>query len=165
MKKLINFIPVGVFSLIATVFVAYVLLSPPSAEMDFWLSWLHFKYSDKVAHVVLFFILNMAYLYDYTKYRFPHHTKINKDLMITVVASSLGLLSETAQLVMALGREFDKADIIADVIGTFLALLIMRLKGGHLLRKYVFAKKKRHHHHHHHHSSNADNDEVAHQNG
>lgn len=145
------------FSIVATAIVAYILLSPPTAVTSSWFSWLHFKHSDKVVHGLLFFFLNFAYLFDYIKFRNPHHTSINKDLMLTVLASALGLLSETAQLVMALGREYEKGDIIADVIGAVLALLFMRWKGGHWLRKNVFSKKRKHHHHHHHHHSSSSN--------
>ena len=155
MNKIINYIPPGIFSVVATAAVAYVLLSPSSIA-ESWFSWLHFKNSDKVVHCLLFFFLNCSYLYDYTKLRSPHHTSFNKDLALTTLAGSVGLLSETAQLAMGLGRTFDIYDIVADAIGAFIALLFMRLEGGHLLRKYVFNVKRRHRHHRHHlhHDSN-----------
>ncbi len=144
MKKLINKIPVGLFSLIATAIVLYVLLMPSShVEGSWWFSFLKFKNSDKVCHFLLFLFLNLTYLYDYTKYRNPHHTRVNVELALTVFASMLGLITETCQLAMGLGRDFDNFDVIADVLGAFAALGLMRWYGGHLLRKYVFRRKSR----------------------
>lgn len=157
MKKLINFIPVGVLSIIATVLVVYLLLSPESSLPSSWLSLFKFKHADKVIHLLLFFLLNAVYLYDYTKLKNPHHTKINKELAITTLAASIGLLTEVGQLAMGLGRAFDVDDIVADVLGAFLAFALMHWWGSHVLRKYLFNtrrshRKHRHHHHHHHHN-------------
>lgn len=155
MKKLLNKIPVGVFSVMATALVVYLLLTPSSSLQSSWLAWLKFKHSDKMIHFLLFFFLNAVYLYDYTKYKSPHHTRINVELAFTVFASMMGLLTEACQLAMGLGREFDHVDIVADVIGAFAALGVMRWIGGHVLRKYVFSRRhrrhRRHHRHHRHH--------------
>ena len=161
MYKIFKKIPSGVFSVIATVIVAYVLLSPRSQFSSGWLSWLHFENSDKVVHFFMFLGLCFAYLFDYTKLKNPHHTKVNKELAIPAVASLVSLLTETAQLVMGLGRSFDVNYIYADVLGALVAFGLMRWKGAHLLRKYLFNKRRRHrhhhhdhgHHHHHHHQS------------
>lgn len=155
MKKILNLIPAGVFSVLATALVVYLLLAPTSQLDSSWLSWLHFRHSDKLIHFLLFLFLNFVYLYDYTKLQSPHHTRLNKELAITAFASMIGLLTESAQLTMDIGRVFDHMDIVADVIGAFAGLGLMRWFGGHVLRKYVFNRrrsKKRHHHHHHHHS-------------
>lgn len=153
-KKLINFLPVGLFSVIATAVVAYVLLSPASSLPGGWLGLFKFKNGDKVFHVLLFFCLNLAYLYDYTKLRSPHHTRIHKELALTMAACTIGLLSEAAQLAMNLGRTFDILDIVADVVGAFLALAIMHFWGAHVLRKYIFnVRRRRRHHRHRHHNS------------
>lgn len=144
-------IPIGAISVIATLIVCYLLLAPMGDLGDsLWLSWLKFKHSDKLVHFLMFFFLNLAYLYDYTKYKNPRHTRINIELALTVWASLVGLLTESFQLVMGLGRNFDRSDIIADVLGSFAALGVMRWFGGHVLRKYVFHRSSRRHHHHHH---------------
>ena len=158
MKKLINYIPSGVFSVLATVFVLYVLLSPDSAIPNSWLGLFNFKNGDKVLHVLLFMFLAFAYLYDYTKFKSPHHNKVDKELALTVLAASVGLMTEVGQLAMGLGREFDQLDIYADVVGAFLAFGIVHWGGAHILRKYVFDVKRRHRRKkhrssHHHHSS------------
>ncbi len=149
MKKILNIIPVGVFSVIATAIVVYLLLAPSSDVNMSLFPWLHFKHSDKVVHFILFLFLNLCYLYDYTKQRAPHHTRINVELAFTVFASMLGLITEACQLAMGLGRNFDHLDIFADVLGAFAALGLMRWFGGHVLRKHVFRRKRRHRHHHH----------------
>jgi glycopeptide antibiotics resistance protein len=158
MKKIINYIPSGFFSVIATAFVVYVLLVPSSSLPQSWLGLFSFKYGDKVLHLLLFFFLCLAYLYDYTKAR-THHTKLNKELAFTTLAGSIGLLTEAGQLALGIGRDFDVTDIVFDVVGAFLAFALMHWGGSHVLRKYVFdvhrkrgrKKHHRHHHHHHHH--------------
>ena len=167
MKKILNRIPVGVFSVIATAIVVYLLLAPASDVESSWFAWLNFKHSDKLVHFLLFLFLNLAYLYDYTKYKYPHHTKINPELAFTAVAAMLGLVTESCQLAMNTGREFDNFDIVADVLGAFAALGLMRWFGGHVLRKYVFKrnKKRRHHHHHHHHHDHSSENAETSQNG
>ena len=166
MKKLINFIPSGVFSVIATAVVFYLLLSPPSKIPSELFGFFNFKYGDKVAHVVLFFLLTLAYLYDYTKLMNPKHTKVNKELALTVLASSIGLISECCQLAMGTGREFDTFDIVADVLGAFIAFFVMHWFGAHFLRKFLFNVRRRHRHHskrsshhHHHHSHHLSEDD------
>lgn len=149
MKKIINIIPVGVFSAIATAIVVYLLLSPQTYVESGWLTWLKFRHSDKIVHFLMFLFLNLAYLYDYTKFKSPRHTLINTELAITAFASMMGLLTESCQLAMGYGREFEYLDIVADVVGAFTALGVMRWVGGHLLRKYVFRRHRRHRQHHH----------------
>lgn len=146
MKKLINYIPVGLFSIIATAVVMLVLLSPKSSMPSGWLGLFNFTNGDKVVHLLLFFFLNLAYLYDYTKFRSPHHTRLPKELALTMVACTIGLITEMAQLAMNLGRSFDNYDVIADAAGAFLAFAIMHWRGGHVLRKYVFNVHRRHRH-------------------
>ena len=169
MKKLINYIPTGLFSVLATVLVAYILLSPPSAVSTRWFHLFDFKYGDKVEHMLLFMFLCFAYLYDYTKFRNPHHTHINKELAFTVLASAIGLLTETGQLAMGLGRTFEVTDIVADVVGAFITFVFMHFSGSHLLRKYLFSVRRRYgrkkgknhrhqskaHYHRHHHVTEA----------
>ena len=160
MKKFINIIPVGLFSVIATAIVVYLLLAPPSDVESSWFAWLKFRHSDKLVHFLLFLFLNSAYLYDYTKYKYPRHSRINIELAFTAFASMIGLLTESCQLAMGLGRDFDIFDILADVVGAFAAFGLMRWFGGHVLRKYVFTRSFRrhriHHHHHHYHEKSTE---------
>ena len=153
MKKLINFIPAGVFSVIATAIVAYFLLTPKLGFSEGFFSFLKFEGKDKVAHAILFCFLNFAYLFDYTKFKSPHHTNINKELAYTMLAMAIGLLTETGQLAMAMGRTFEVNDIIADAVGAIIAFLYMHWRGAHMLRKHIFSKsqsrKKRGRRHHH----------------
>ena len=166
MKKFLNKIPVGVFSVIATVIVVYLLLAPASEVKSSWFAWLNFKHSDKLVHFLMFLFLNLVYLYDYTKYKYPHHTKTNVELAFTTFASMIGLLTESCQLAMNIGREFDNIDVVADVVGAFAAFGLMRWFGGHALRKHVFKRRSRRHSRRSHHSNRhfKDNAETS-QNG
>lgn len=151
MKKIINKIPVGVFSVIATIIVVTLLLIPSQQVHSSWFSWFHFKHSDKVVHVILFLFLNGVYLYDYTKLCNPHHTQLNKELAITVFAAMIGLITEALQLTTGWGRNFDQLDIVADIVGALIAFGLMKWCGSHLLRKYVFNVKRTHRHRHYNH--------------
>lgn len=162
MKKIINIIPTGVFSVLATLVVCYMLLAPISeVGGSWWFSWLKFKHSDKLVHFLMFFFLNFAYLYDYTKHKNPRHTSLNAELALTVFASMIGLITESCQLAMGLGRTFDHIDIVADVMGAFAALGVMRWFGGHVLRKYVFHHRSRHHRRRHHSSKGVESSQKG----
>ena len=144
MRRFINAIPIGVISVVATAVVIFLLLSPSSQISTGWFSWLHFKNHDKLIHFILFFGLCSAYLYDYTKYKSPRHNKLDKDLAYTSFAALVGLLTETAQLILVNDRTFEVADIIADVAGAFAAFVFMRWRGEHWLRKSLFTNRRKH---------------------
>jgi ABC-type tungstate transport system substrate-binding protein len=138
MRRLLKSIPIGVLSVVATAVVVFLLLSPSSNLSTGWFSWLHFKNHDKLIHFILFFVLCFTYLYDYTKYRSPRHNKLDKDLALTSFAALIGLLTETGQLILVNDRSFEVADIIADVLGAFIAFAFMRWRGEHWLRKFSY---------------------------
>ena len=145
MRKLINAIPVGVLSAIATVLCLYLLLdNDPFGAQHVHL----FPGSDKVAHVLMFMCVACAYIYDYVKYRLPHHTSTNKELAFSAAAFTVGVLAEVAQLVMQNGRSFEWADLLADAVGAVLGFLLMKFFFTKRFRNYML-KFKRHHHHHH----------------
>ncbi|MBQ0069454.1 MAG: VanZ family protein [Bacteroidales bacterium] len=144
MKKLILAIPVGLPSVAVTALVAYFSLSsdPVAPDMDM------FPGCDKVCHFIMYFVTALVYFYDYTKKKFPHHTKLNKDLFITAVTMLLGLLMESGQMVLNNGRAFEWLDIVANWTGAVLAFGVARLWLMHEYRKFIGHK---HHHHHRHH--------------
>lgn len=145
-RKLINAIPTGVLSAIATALCLYLLLdNDPFGAQHVHL----FPGSDKVAHILMFMGVACAYIYDYAKYRLPHHTNTNKELAFATAAFTVGILAEVAQLVMQNGRSFEWADLLADAMGAILGFLFMKFYFIKRFRNYVL-KFKRHHHHHQH---------------
>ncbi|MDO4511579.1 MAG: hypothetical protein Q4B68_07170 [Bacteroidales bacterium] len=103
MKKFIVNIPFGVCSIIITLMVAYCSLATNPLNVN---SVSLFPGFDKVAHVVMYLACTTVYLFDYAKFKLPHHTTLNAELAITCSAAVLGLLMEVAQLILTNNREF-----------------------------------------------------------
>ncbi len=144
MRNLINTIPTGVLSAIATFLCLYLLLdSDPFGAQEMRL----FPGADKVIHIIMFMGVACAYIFDYAKYKMPHHTNLNKELAFAAAAFTLGVLAEVAQLVMQNGRGFEWADLLADLAGAILGFLFMKFFFIKHFRNYIL-KFKRHHHHH-----------------
>lgn len=134
-----------------------------------------FKGIDKVVHFLMYFALAGAYLFDYTKYRSPHHNHTSPELGYATLAAVLGFLFEIVQLFAVPGRSFENGDIVADVLGAAAAFLVVHFWARDYLRHQIFDRrrhrhkhyhKKRdgkhnpktnHHHHHHHHEGHVSN--------
>lgn len=144
-KKILKFIPVWTLSVIATAVICYLLL----ARNPFGSELMEFRFGDKIAHVVAFMILAMVYIFDYIRYRVPHHTRFDVEIAFAVCAAMVGGMLEIAQLVMRNGRSYDPYDWLADIIGAALGYLIMKLFLITPIRHWL--KRRRHHHHHHNH--------------
>ncbi len=147
MRKIILLIPSGVLSLLVTAAVAYLSLAPDPVGEDFFF----FHGADKVAHCLMYLGITLVYTYDLIKACAPHHTKVNKELVVTALAMLLGLVMESAQLGMGLGRSFEATDIAANSMGALMGFGLQRLWLGHHMREFIFPRH--HHHHHHHHKS------------
>ncbi len=143
-RKIILKIPAGVLSIVAIALDLYLSLASKPVPSDLQL----FEGADKVVHLVMYLLITLAFLYDYTKYRHPHHTQASKEVFLACVAMVLGLILEALQLVMSMGRSFEAADIVADCLGAVIALLLYRLWISKLYRKFL---RHRHRHHHHKH--------------
>ncbi|OBW69594.1 MAG: Uncharacterized protein AUREO_003650 [Aureobasidium pullulans] len=77
-----------------------------------------YKQSDKVLHFVIFFLITFCFYWiiETNRRRVIHFT-----LLACTVALSIG--SEVVQGLLPNGREFDPYDILANVVGSLLALL------------------------------------------
>ncbi len=139
-KKLILKIPAGVLSSVAVALDLYLSLDNDPVPVSFTL----FEGADKVVHFTMYLLINLAFLYDYTKYRYPHHTVFNKEMLATCVTMLLGLILEMLQLFMTAGRSYEVLDIVANCCGALTGLLVYRLWLSNLYRKFM-----RHHHHYH----------------
>lgn len=147
MYKLIKSIPVGILSTLALLVVAYFSLdADPLGDNDFLL----FDGSDKVAHFLLYFCTACAFILDYAKFKIPHHTKLNLELMFTCCAMILGLLMEVGQLILSNGRTYDTMDLVANCLGAAAGFGYMHVWGLHSFRR-VAVHSRRHHRHHHRH--------------
>lgn len=141
MKTFLKYIPTGLLSLAVTLLVAYFSLSSDPLGSDLPL----FPGADKVAHFLMYFFTTLVYLYDYTRKKFPHHTKANKELLIMVIAMVLGLLMECCQLSLTVDRAFEVEDIVANCSGAAAAFIT-----GHFLLIKWYRNLLKHSHRHHH---------------
>lgn len=145
MKQILKVIPVGIPSAIAILLVAYFSLdAAPLGDNDFML----FNGADKVCHFVMYFCTAAVFIFDYAKYKLPHHTKLNLELMFMCCAMLLGLLMEVGQLVLSNGRTYDMVDLAANCLGAGAGFGYMHQWGLHRLRRTLL--HSRHHHHHRH---------------
>lgn len=145
MKNFIKAIPVGVLSALAILVVAYLSLDPdPLGSNNFTL----FTGADKVAHFLLYLVTTCIFIFDYAKFRLPHHTKLNLELLFMCCAMLLGLLMEIGQLALSNGRLYDTFDMMANCLGAAAGFSYMHWRGLHKMRRWLL--HSRHHRSHRH---------------
>jgi len=149
MKKFLRSIPAGTLSAIVTALIIYLSLASDPFEVS---KVKLFAGADKVIHVIMYLGATMVYIYEYVKHCLPHHSKLDKELVITASAIVLGLLMEMAQLFLNNGRTYELSDWFADIIGAVLGFLVMHFILNHYVRSYFLSSRRRHHRHHHHQS-------------
>lgn len=145
MKKR-DFLPTGFLSFIITAVVIYLSLASNPLDLN---SYTFFPGFDKVAHALMYFGCVVVYLFDYTKYKSPHHTKLNVELVISAYAAVMGMFLEIAQLGLTTCREFEFTDCLANAVGAVLGFLVMRFWGIRFVRHHVLHLRHSHHHHSH----------------
>lgn len=147
MKKFFKLLPVGLVSFIATAFVAYMSLSVnPMDVNDLPL----FPGADKIAHIILYYFLTLAYIFDYSNHIYPHHIKLNIELALCASAFVLGVLMEAGQGFLDMGRSMSFYDGIANLVGVLLCFISEKL----FIMKWYRDIMRTPHHHHYHHSAN-----------
>lgn len=136
MKKILVKINSGILSGICIVVILYLTLAPkPLPDMD-----LGVDYSDKIAHLLLFFIATCVFYFDYIKSRYPRHPRLDVVVAITLSSVIFGGLIELLQELMGMGRHQDIYDFVFNSIGAVLAFIISELfllKYGRTLIKSV----------------------------
>ena len=145
MEKSVLSIPKGLMSLVITAIIVYLSLD----SNPFNMGKIHlFRGSDKVVHVLMYFVCAVVYLLDFAKFRFPHKTRFSQELAVTSCAIILGGLMEVAQLVMDNGRGYDPLDWLADAVGAMLGFAVLHYWFMHKLRDYYYNHKYHHHRRH-----------------
>ncbi len=96
----------------------------PEIEPMWWFSVIR---PDKVAHAVMFGILNYLFIFPIFKTEMVESTKVNYFIWISLAASVWGLSTEFIQLLVP-GRSFDWWDWLADSIGVLMALIYIYWK-------------------------------------
>lgn len=123
MKKILVKINSGILSAICIFVILYLTLAPkPLPDMDLGLD-----YSDKIAHLLLFFVATCIFYFDYIKYRYPRHPRLDVIIAITLSSVIFGGLIELLQELMGMGRHQDIYDFVFNTIGAILAFVISEL--------------------------------------
>lgn len=152
MKSFLRAIPAWTFTVILVGVISYLSLADkPFGETQISL----FKGADKLAHALMYLVLDIVVMLDYSKHRYPHHTSDNIALALTAIVSLYGLLMELAQLLMNNERSYEIADWYADTFGAVLGFLLARTMLCRWYRHHILSHH--HHHHHHHHDEDAEN--------
>lgn len=136
MKKFLVKIYPGILSGICILVIIYLTLAPkPLPDVD-----LGFDFSDKIAHLLLFFVATCVFYFDYIKNRYPRHPRLDVVVAITLSSIIFGGLIELLQELMGMGRHQDIYDFVFNTIGAVLAFVISELlffKLGRTLIKSV----------------------------
>lgn len=141
LRKLILAIPAGIPSTIAIAVILYLSLSNDPVPASFPL----FPGADKVVHFFLYAIACSVFLYDYAKYKFPHHTTTERELFIMCLTMLFGLIMEGCQLKFTETRCFEVNDILANSAGAFAAYLLLHYWLLHDIRCFISGKRHRRH--------------------
>lgn len=148
MKNLFKAIPVGVMSVLMILLVSYLSLDPdPLGKQELQL----FAGADKVGHFLLYLVTACVFISDYAKFKLPHHTTLNLELLFMCCAMLLGLLMEIGQLILSNGRTYDVIDLVANCLGAATGFAWMHWRGLHKMRRWLLKSGYHHRHHHHRH--------------
>lgn len=85
-----------------------------------------FPGADKVVHAIMFGYLAVMLMLDFQR---NHHWKpltLRSVVMAGTVSTLLGVAVEVAQLMMALGRGFEVADMVADASGAAICCILWK---------------------------------------
>ncbi len=129
--KILNKIPTWVSSACMFSLVAYASLNDAPFR---GYRIIFFPGADKCIHFLMYFFLNSAFLFDYTKLKLPHHTKVNIELVLTFTSIVLGVVFEVLQTLITETRTFEFYDMVTNAAGAICSFLFMR---------YWFCKKFR----------------------
>ena len=99
--------------------VCFLSLMPSGSSVNQkWLSWPHI---DKIAHGIMYAILS------FTMLKFLQKTSVRQPIIYVVLfCIVLGVCIEFLQSSKLINRNFEIADIIANIIGTFAGIIITK---------------------------------------
>lgn len=142
-SKFVKIIPKGLVSIVTALIICYLSLANNPLDVNK----IHlFAGADKVAHAIMYFALTTAFIFDYLKFIYPHHTKLNKELALGFASIVFGVLMEAGQGLMDTGRDMSFMDGCFNAVGAILAFLIFH----YFLMKRVRGYLRVHHYHRHH---------------
>lgn len=108
-----------IIAIVLSILVATVSLMPSSGVPKF-----EIKHLDKLVHFTMYFVLSISYALSFSLgYKKKH---IKKWILPFLLALSFGILIEIAQECFTSTRKFDVFDILANGIGSFFGILILK---------------------------------------
>lgn len=138
MKKFIVKLNSGILSAICILFILYLTLAPkPLPDVD-----LGIYYFDKITHLLLFFVATCVFYFDYIKYRYPRHPRLDVVVAITLSSVIFGGLIELLQELMGMGRHQEIYDFVFNCLGVILAFAVSKLFLFRIGRTIVKSVKK-----------------------
>lgn len=116
LRLLLSRIPAGVFSGLTVAAILWLTLAPkPLGENPPPL----FPGADKIAHAVMFGGFTLTLALDWQRKHRWNPVTPERVLIYAISSAFLGIVIEFLQAAMGLGRGFEIADMIADIIGAF----------------------------------------------
>ena len=127
--------------MLTALLVLWLTLAPdpaPDVDVPTWLD----KYADKLVHAIMFAGLTGAFIFDY-KRRLPGAPRplmTGFTAALAIIMIIFAVTDEWLQDIMCLGRSGDPYDILADLTGIALGLLLAPPVCNTLIRKAVTPK-------------------------
>lgn len=115
-------------SILWALFILLLCLAPSSElpEFDIW-KLLSF---DKIVHASLFSIQVLLIIVGLKRQYFSYRLRYYAKTVAFLLGSLYGFLIEILQLISNTGRTFDLLDVIADIIGCVIGLILFRMIYG-----------------------------------
>jgi VanZ family protein len=88
--------------------------------------WLHINYFDKLVHAAIFGVMAFLFSWPVLKSALNRIQQQQYFLKVALAVSIWGLAAELIQKYFIPGRSYDIVDWIADTIGAFISLLILK---------------------------------------
>ncbi|MDE7381757.1 MAG: VanZ family protein [Muribaculaceae bacterium] len=123
-KEKVSKWPSWTFTFIVLIIILWLTLAPhPLGETDIPM----FPGADKIVHALMFGGLAMAGFFDWSRTHKWAKLPVMWGWCIVLASAVIGIDIEFAQQSMHLGRSLEIGDMIADVAGAVLALIVWRI--------------------------------------
>ncbi len=131
---MINKLPKWLPTIVATVAILYLTLSPNPLPLPPDLS---FSGADAIAHALMFGGFLAVLWFDVARYRFPHRMRLENGLAIAASTVVFGGVIEVLQEVMEIGRYGEILDFVANCIGVVIVWALFQWYFNAKLRNWL----------------------------
>lgn len=140
MKNFILSIPKGLPSFLAILLTFYISYS----KNPFGLNALKlFPHADLAGQALLYFFLTLILILDYAKAVLPHHSKLNKEIVIAAATTVLAMVIEILMDIQMIS-DYKMTKVVAAAIGAGLAFLFYHYWLLHPFRHYMYHSIQHH---------------------